>query len=217
MSNATCISPLNILPHDVSSTCRLPQRLNSASILQQILQVPLLVLQIRVATNMLLPNEDVRHRRLARQVAERGLDRGAVIDLIQLNRIKLGAALTQQLLRRLAVRAVALAEHRDGVLVDDALHLGLGRRHAGWGQGPRSEQAADEGGNGGRLCAVGGVGGEVAWGCEEERLTLFGGSSVLVGHVHGIICGHPFWGCRDDNRRCPASVIGGCFYRRFDV
>lgn len=49
--------------------------LNSASILEQGLEVALLGLQIRVSTDMLLRNEDVGHGSLAGQLAEGGLDR----------------------------------------------------------------------------------------------------------------------------------------------
>jgi hypothetical protein len=65
-------------------------------------------------------------------------------NLIQLNRIKLCAALAQQLLRLATVRAVALAEDGDGVLVNDALDLGLGGGHGG-GRGGAREVAAQEG------------------------------------------------------------------------
>ncbi len=52
---------------------------NSTRALQQIIKLSLLALQIRVATNMLLSDEDVRHATLAGYFLERILDRGAVI------------------------------------------------------------------------------------------------------------------------------------------
>jgi hypothetical protein len=69
-------------------------------------------------------------------------------NLIQLNRIKLCAALAQKLLCLAAVRAVALAEDGDGVLVNDGLNLGLGGGHGG-GRGGAREVAAQEGNGGG--------------------------------------------------------------------
>ena len=59
---------------------RLFQRLRCPpSLLEQVLQTALLRLQIRVAANVLLGNEDVGDCALARQVCEDGLDRGSVI------------------------------------------------------------------------------------------------------------------------------------------
>lgn len=53
--------------------------LQSPSIRQKILQLPLLRLQIRVATNVLLLNVDVWHGGLAVELLEGGLDGGSVI------------------------------------------------------------------------------------------------------------------------------------------
>lgn len=53
--------------------------LDSASILEQVLELALLRLQITVSSNMFLRNEDVGYGRLARQIAERGLNRGSII------------------------------------------------------------------------------------------------------------------------------------------
>jgi len=129
-SNTIC-APLSHIVVSHPSNAATVNTLDSTSILQQSLQIPLLALQLRISPDMFLRNEDVRHSRLARQVAERRLNRGTVIDLIQLNRIKLRPVLAEQLLRRLAVGTVALGEDRDGVLVDNGLHFGFGGRHAG--------------------------------------------------------------------------------------
>ena len=59
------------------------------------------------------------------------LARSTHTDLIQLNRKKLRALLTQQRLRLVAIRAVTLAEYRDGVFVNDGLNLGLCGGHCG--------------------------------------------------------------------------------------
>jgi hypothetical protein len=69
-------------------------------------------------------------------------------NLIQLDSIKLCAALAQQLLGLAAVWAVALAEDGDGVLVNDGLDLGLCGGHGG-GRGGAREVAAQEGNGGG--------------------------------------------------------------------
>jgi len=122
--------------------------LGSTSIPQQRSQIPLLGLQIAVATNVLLPNEDIGHRALSRHLSERILDGRTVIDLIQLNGVVLCAGLAQQRLGRLAVRAVGLGEDGDGVLVDDALGLCLCGGHT-CGAGGAGEEAGEEGNGGG--------------------------------------------------------------------
>lgn len=71
-------------------------------------------------------------------------------NLIQLDGIELCAARAQQLLRLAAVRAVALAEDGDGVLVDDGLDLCFCGGHGGGAVGPR-EEAREEGYGGGWL------------------------------------------------------------------
>lgn len=53
-------------------------------------------------------------------------------DLIQLNSIKLGTAIAQQLFRSFAVWAVGFGEDGDGVLVDDGLDFGFCGGHCGW-------------------------------------------------------------------------------------
>lgn len=67
--------------------------------------------------------------------------------MIQLQDKRLHAQLAQGGLGRRAVGTVALAEHHDGVLVNDALGLGFGG-HAGWScsAGETPEEGTDEGG-----------------------------------------------------------------------
>jgi len=149
--------------------------LNSSSILEQRRQIALLSLQVRVSANVLLRNEDVGHGGLASHLAERALDRGTVVHLIQLNRIKLGPALTQQLLGLPAVRTVALAEHSDGVLVDDCLDFGFRGGHCR-GRGRAGEVPAEEGQGGGWWLVVGWV---------DGRLVLCG----------GVVRGKAIWNC----------------------
>ena len=79
-------------------------------ILQQSGQLRLLALQFRVATNVLLSNEDVGHRALVGHLFKSILDIGSVINLIQLNDVGLNAVLAQESLRGLAMRAVGLGE-----------------------------------------------------------------------------------------------------------
>jgi len=74
-------------------------------------------------------------------------------DLVQLENLVVGAELGQQLLAGFAVRAVALAEDGDAVVVDDALGLGLGGGHACWtGWSGEGEEGSDEGRNCGGGC-----------------------------------------------------------------
>jgi hypothetical protein len=63
-------------------------------------------------------------------------------NLVQLNGVKLRARFGQQLLRGIAVWAVALGEDGDRVLVDDGLDFGLGGGHVG-GRGAREERAQE--------------------------------------------------------------------------
>jgi len=53
----------------------------------------------------------------------------ALTLLVQLVHLELGAGALQGLLAGAAVRAVALGEHHNGVLVDERLGLGLCRFH----------------------------------------------------------------------------------------
>jgi hypothetical protein len=70
--------------------------------------------------------------------------------LVKLNDIRLDAQLAQKLLRSIAVRAVALGENSDGILVNDALRLGLCCRH-GAGAWSAMEESCEEGNGGGLL------------------------------------------------------------------
>lgn len=97
---------------------------------------------------MLLSNEDVGHSALTGDVSKRALDITAVVDLVELDGIELGAGLGEELLRGAAVRAVRLAEDGDGVLVDDALDFGLGCGHGGWRGGAREEVTQERNGGG---------------------------------------------------------------------
>ena len=85
--------------------------------------------------------------------------------MIQLKHLVLCADAAQQLLGRLAVGAVALAEDGDGVVVDDALGLGLcgGHGAGAWGA---VEEAGEEGNFGGVFGLLVGVlvGGWCGWG-----------------------------------------------------
>ena len=65
-------------------------------------------------------------------------------NLVQLNRVELGARFGQQLLGRLAVGAVGFGEDGDGVLVDDGLDLCLCGGH-GCGAVGAAEEAREEG------------------------------------------------------------------------
>lgn len=63
---------------------------------------------------MLLVDEDVGHGALARDLLQRSLDLGSVGDLVQLERVVLGASAVKQALGGLAVRAVGLGEDSCG-------------------------------------------------------------------------------------------------------
>jgi len=93
---------------------------------------------------MRLPNEDIRHRRLPRNLPQRILQRRPILDLIELNGEKLGALLREELLGRAAVGAVGFGEDGDGVVVDDALCFCACRGHGSRG-GAAGEELAEEG------------------------------------------------------------------------
>jgi hypothetical protein len=57
----------------------LPSRLNGVGILKQLGELALLCLELGVAANMLLTDEDVRHGALLGDVLKSILDRGAII------------------------------------------------------------------------------------------------------------------------------------------
>ncbi|KAI9684209.1 MAG: hypothetical protein M1829_003479 [Trizodia sp. TS-e1964] len=103
---------------------------------------------------MLAANEDIRHASLAREILQRSLDIGAIIysrrqlsslarqqlaartDLVQLHNVEIGFQARQQLLRRLAVGAVRLAEHRCADTHTHALLAGGNRGTVGKGDKP---------------------------------------------------------------------------------
>lgn len=64
---------------------------SSANLLEQGLELAGLGLQVRVAADMLLADVDVGDGALARDLDERGLDGGAVVNLVELDREVLGA------------------------------------------------------------------------------------------------------------------------------
>lgn len=63
---------------------------NSTNALQQLGQLGLLALQVAVATNVLLADEDVRDGTLAADLLERILDLVAVGLIVQLDGVELG-------------------------------------------------------------------------------------------------------------------------------
>lgn len=69
-------------------------------------------LDVRVAADVLAADEDVGHGALVGELLQRGLDLRAVVDLVQLERVVLGALAVEQALRGLAVRAVGFGEDR---------------------------------------------------------------------------------------------------------
>jgi len=78
---------------------------------------------------MLLPNEDVRHRALARNPLERVLERSPVVNLVKLDDVGLCTCLGEERLGRFAVGAVGFGENSNGVVVNDRLGFGLCGRH----------------------------------------------------------------------------------------
>jgi len=109
--------------------------LDGVCILQQLWQLRLLCLEVRVATDVLVVNEDVRDGALVGDVFESVLNCAAIVDLIQLNDVRLDAHLAQQGLGRLAIRAIRLGEDSDGVVVDDILRFGLCGHDGVWAGG----------------------------------------------------------------------------------
>jgi len=93
--------------------------LNSLHLLEQVWQLTLLVLQVRVSSNVVSANEDVGNSSLTRDFLQSILDSRSIIDLVQLNGVELGAQRRQKLLGGFAVRAVRLGEHSHGMLGDD--------------------------------------------------------------------------------------------------
>jgi hypothetical protein len=81
-------------------------------------------LQIRVAANVLLVDVDVGHGALAVELLESILEVAAFGDLIELYDLDGGSKLLEGAFGSLAVRAVALGEDNDSIVVDLLLDLG---------------------------------------------------------------------------------------------
>ena len=95
-----------------SSSHHLDNLLDSSRLFQQAFQLgPLLGLQIAIASNMLLPHEDVRDGALPGHLSKCILDRSTVIDLVELGDFELGAEFGQESLGGLAVRAPRFGEY----------------------------------------------------------------------------------------------------------
>jgi len=108
---------------------------NGTSLLQQLWQLALLCLKLGVSTNVLLVDENIWDAALGGHALEGVLNRGTVIDLVELDEVGLCAHLAQKRLGRLAVWAVRLGEDGNGVVVDDALRLSLGCHDCIWARG----------------------------------------------------------------------------------
>jgi len=114
-----------------------PNPSNRTRLLQQPRQVSPSGLQIRIATNMRLLDEDIGHGALIGDLLEGILYGGAVGHLIQLYEEVVGAKLAEEGLGRPAVGAVGFGEDHHAMIGDDALGLfhGGGGRHVGCGVG----------------------------------------------------------------------------------
>lgn len=99
------------LPHNQALRRHLSLYLASSCTLQQFLQHSLLGLQIRVPSDVLFPDENVRHAPLIRDLHKRILDIGTVVNLIELDDEGLGAELRKERLGCVAVGAVGLGEN----------------------------------------------------------------------------------------------------------
>lgn len=64
---------------------------DGADLLEQGLELAGLGLQVRVAADVLLADVDIGDGALARDLGERALDEGAVVDLVKLDRVVLCA------------------------------------------------------------------------------------------------------------------------------
>jgi len=106
--------------------------LNGPSLLQKFWQLLLLRLQVRIATNMHLIDEDVWNSALVTDLLQSVLNCCSVLDLIELDGVEVGTQLRQQLLGCPTVWAVRLAKDGDGIVVDDALSFGLCGGHGCW-------------------------------------------------------------------------------------
>merc|ERR1712137_1442566 len=102
----------------------IPSCLDGVSILEQLVELALLCLELGVAANVLLADEDVGHGALLSDVLESVLDGGTVVNLVELEDVGLCAHLAEEALSGLAVGAVGLGEDSNRVAVDDLLCLG---------------------------------------------------------------------------------------------
>jgi len=82
---------------------------------------------------VLLLDEYVRDGSLASEFSKGVLDVCSVIDLIEIDRVEIGAQIRQEVLGSFAIRAVGLAEDSDSIVVNDSLGLDFGSRHSGGG------------------------------------------------------------------------------------
>lgn len=102
------ITPQDNRPFDyLSHLC-----LEGADVGQQRLELLGLGLEVAVATNVLLADEDVGHCALAGQLLEGVLDGGAIFLLVELKGVEVGVVVLEELLGLVAVGAVRLGEHR---------------------------------------------------------------------------------------------------------
>lgn len=80
------------------------------SIFQELRQLLLLALQLRVAANVFLADEDIWDRTLMSHVFEGVLNFGAVVDLIELDDVGFHAHVAEERFGGVAVRAVGFRE-----------------------------------------------------------------------------------------------------------
>jgi len=101
-------------------------RSQNASLLEEAAEFAVLVqaLQVRVAANVLLVDVDVGHGALAVDLLESILEVAAFGDLVELYDLEVGSKTLEGALGSLAVRAVALGEDNDSIVVDLLLDLG---------------------------------------------------------------------------------------------
>ena len=130
-------------------------------VLQQLRKLLLLALQLRVAANVLLANEDIWHCALMGHVFQGILELGAIVDLVEFDDVCLHSHVAEERLGSLAIGAVRLRE--DGyqsslatnestrrtigaeqiptncIVVDDALGFGFCGHDCTWTWGASEE------------------------------------------------------------------------------
>ena len=114
MSRSTLLSHLKL-------ASRASVFLDSMRILQQLRQLLLLPLQLRIAANMLLTDEDVGDGALMGHAFQSILDVRAVVDLVEFDDVWLHAHFAEEGLGGFAVWAVGFGE--DGCEVDQLLFM----------------------------------------------------------------------------------------------